>query len=241
MKKLLLVCVLMIPLLMMNYASAIPSIPHQFYGDVIVNGKPASDGMTITANIGGVDVASTLTSGGNYNLIVPDPLGDRSGDLIKFIVNGKDTGQTAVFQNAKNERLDLSATISTGGGSGGGGSGGGGGGGGGGGSYIPPTSTTSDDETEPQETEDTQPPAIPEPETTTEDVEESTVEVEETETTTDTGEPTIIARITGAVVGTFSSAENAFIGIAIIILIIVGAWFASKKLKKKNAGKSEEK
>ena len=64
--------------------------------------------------------------------------------------------------------------------------------------------------------------------------------IEETETTTDEGEPTIISRITGAVVGTFSSTQNAFIGIVIIALVIVGAWFFSKKRKGKSS-KSKKK
>jgi len=238
MKKLLLICVLMIPLLMLNPASAIPGIPHQFYGDVYVNGNPAADGTVIIAFIAGTEVASTTTSGGDYNLIVPDPLGDRSGDIITFSAAGKDTGKTAVFQNAKNEQIDFSVTTSTGSTPS---SGGGGGGGGGGGSYVPP-GTTEDDTTADNGDSGTETPPIPQPiNQPTEGAESTGAQVEETETTTDTGEQTIVSRITGAFAGTFSKAENAMVGLLTIVLLVIAGWFASKKFKKKKTSESEEK
>ena len=101
-------------ILLSSVALAIPGIPHQFYGSVTYNGKPAPDGLSVVATINGDIVASTTTSGGNYGyspiFYVEDPNNDRSGETITFIVNGVDTGQSAIFQNGRVSRLDLAAT-----------------------------------------------------------------------------------------------------------------------------------
>lgn len=229
-KKLLPICVLMIVPLFMSYALAadvIPGFPHHFYGDVTVNGGSASDGITVTAEIDGTEVASTTTSGGTYDhLVVKDPYNNRAGDTISFFVEGVNTGQTAIFQNGKHDQIDFAVTTSSGTPPS---SGGGGGGGGGGGSYVPPgTTEDTTDNGEPEDTGDSDIPPIPQP------INQPPEEVitGETEDTGTTNEPTIISRITGAFIGTFSNAQNAFVGILVIAFIIVGAWFASKKVKK---------
>ncbi len=93
---------------------AVPGIPHRFYGSVTYNGAPAPDGMTVSAKINNVEVASTTTSGGRYGydpvFYVDNPNNDRSGKTISFFVNGIDTGQTAIFQSGASTKLDLSAT-----------------------------------------------------------------------------------------------------------------------------------
>jgi hypothetical protein len=125
--KILLTAVFII--LMSASVLAVPGIPHQFWGAVTVNGQPASDGLTVTAKINGVEVKSTTTSGGEYNLIIDDPFNDRSGDAVNFFVEGKDTDQSLDYCNGCVNELDLSATIeggSPGGGSPGGGPSGGG-------------------------------------------------------------------------------------------------------------------
>jgi hypothetical protein len=95
-----------------NITLAVPGIPHAFYGSVTWNGQAAPDGMTVTAKIGGVEVANTTTSGGKYgypigckapgypnSFCVDDSNSDRSGSTIAFFVNGVDTGKTAIFCN----------------------------------------------------------------------------------------------------------------------------------------------
>ena len=118
-------------------ATAQPSEkPQQFYGTVTVNGAPAPDGMLVSAKFNGKDVGGTLTSGGNYNLIIAMNENDE-GQAVSFYVQNVNTGIQSTFQGGSYVRLDLSATIATpppsgGGGSTGGGSSGGGSGGGGG-------------------------------------------------------------------------------------------------------------
>ena len=102
---------------------AVPGVPNQFYGSVTINGQPAPDGTTVTAEINGAEVKSTTTSNGEYNLIVDDPQGDRIGDTVYFFVDGIDTGKTASFCNGCSDRVDLSITKETSGGSPGGGGG----------------------------------------------------------------------------------------------------------------------
>ncbi len=107
-----------------------PGVPHAFYGSVTVNGNPAPDGTVITAKINGVEVARTVTSDGKYgypigSFYVDDPNHDRSGEEIRFFVNGVDTGQTRYFCNGCVTKIDLAISQSQGGGGGGGGFGGG--------------------------------------------------------------------------------------------------------------------
>jgi hypothetical protein len=107
---------------------AVPGVPHQFYGSVTINGKPAPDGTIIIAKINGIEVASTTTKNGKYGyepiFYVDDPEHNRSGEEIKFFVNGIDTGQTKYFCNGCVTKLDLAISQSQGGGGGGRGGGG---------------------------------------------------------------------------------------------------------------------
>ncbi|HLC92679.1 MAG TPA: hypothetical protein VJH23_03150 [archaeon] len=130
-------------------AYAIPGIPHQFFGNVTINGAAAPDGTEVRATIDLSEVYTTVTVGGRYgyspNTFVvqnPDPV-NNEGKTIRFFVNGTDTGVTKPFSTGALTDLNLAITVATppattppSGGSGGdsGGSGGGGGGGGGGGS-----------------------------------------------------------------------------------------------------------
>jgi len=97
--------------------SAIPGIPHQFYGDVIVNGNPAPDNNVITAVVNG-DEYLTVTKDGRYGITpnifyVEDPDGDRDGDTIEFLLGGKPVG-TYVFESNGYTKLDFSTTTTCG-------------------------------------------------------------------------------------------------------------------------------
>jgi len=125
-----------------------PSIPHQFWGSVTVNGAPAPEGTTISARINGVEYGNgTVGAAGRYgydpNFFV-EGSSELAGQTIKFYVGGVLAPETAVYQVGGATLLNLSVSMVTltptptpvvtptpvptqGGGGGGGGSGGGGG------------------------------------------------------------------------------------------------------------------
>ena len=77
---------------LVGLVSAVPGIPHQFYGDVIVNGKPVPDNIVIVAEVEG-DEYITVTKDGKYGyspniFYVEDPEGKRAGKLIEFYMGG---------------------------------------------------------------------------------------------------------------------------------------------------------
>ena len=122
-------------LLIVSISFAIPGVPHQFYGNVTINGVTAPDGTSVTATINNAPAGSTTASSGTYNLLVEDPNNVNSGETVLLFVNGVQAG-TAVFANGASTELNLAVTITTttspdgspSGGSSGGSTGGGGGG-----------------------------------------------------------------------------------------------------------------
>lgn len=108
---------LILILILVNLVSAIPGIPHQFYGNVIVNGKPVPDNNILIASIDGDDY-TTVTQDGKYGFApnifyVEDPDGDRAGKTISFYLGGKDVG-SATFENNGFTNLDISTLTSCG-------------------------------------------------------------------------------------------------------------------------------
>jgi hypothetical protein len=99
---------------------AVPGIPHQFYGDVIVNDQPVPDNTVIVAEVGG-DEYITVTKDGKYGyapniFYVEDPEGNRGygvGELIEFYMGGMLVGSYN-FENNGYTRLDFSVTTTCG-------------------------------------------------------------------------------------------------------------------------------
>ena len=99
-----------------------------FYGNVYVNGKPAPDGLNVTAEISGTNLTwTTKTENGTYGWetrgsstlggsggIPADtsnttaPNGGTTGDTIIFFVNGIQASQTATFSSGDAYEVDLS-------------------------------------------------------------------------------------------------------------------------------------
>ncbi|MFH0954834.1 MAG: carboxypeptidase-like regulatory domain-containing protein [Candidatus Micrarchaeota archaeon] len=123
---------------------AIPGIPHQFKGSVLINGNTAPNGTIVKATINGTDYTTTTVSGiygtsPAQPFFVKDPNNNQNGDSITIFVNNVSAGMT-VFQTGMLTTLNLAITQeqppqppggNPSGGSGGGGSGGGSSGGGG--------------------------------------------------------------------------------------------------------------
>jgi len=95
-------------------AVAVPGVPNQFFGEVLVNGRSASDGTSVSAWIDGEVVSTTTTSDGAYNLIVEDPDNQFSGEIVSFTVDGQNTGLSETFSNGAVDSLDLSITSDSG-------------------------------------------------------------------------------------------------------------------------------
>jgi len=87
-------------------------MPHQFYGDVTIDGGPASDGTTVISAVGEFKKSfKTYTSDGKYSLIIKDPDKEMSGGEIVFYVDGGLVEKTANFCNGCVDKLDLSIEI----------------------------------------------------------------------------------------------------------------------------------
>jgi hypothetical protein len=105
-------------------ASAPPVPPCAFYGNVTVGGKPAKDGLIITAQVVGCALNwTTQTVNGAYGwetrgsstfLIPSDDQntsgkdGGVTGDPVVFYVGGTVVGQTATFVSGGAKEFDLS-------------------------------------------------------------------------------------------------------------------------------------
>lgn len=106
-----------------------PMPPCVFYGYVYVGGKPAQDGLNVTAVISGTTLKwTTETRSGTYGWPVkgsssfeipsddpetPEKDGGVTGDRIEFYVNGTNTNQTATFESGSAKKSDLSISGST--------------------------------------------------------------------------------------------------------------------------------
>lgn len=86
-----------------------PGFPHQFYGFVTINGKPAQDGLLVTARINNEDVAATITSNGGYGFESTFTVqGLQEGQTVHFFVQGFDTGESYTYDgNTTITRIDL--------------------------------------------------------------------------------------------------------------------------------------
>jgi hypothetical protein len=104
------------------YADGVPSLPHAFYGRVLINGSSAPAGTTVEARGSGVitgieDNPVTTTTSGIYGtadafshrLLVQGDILD--GTTLTFYVNNVSTGQTAAWHSGEVTELDLSVYI----------------------------------------------------------------------------------------------------------------------------------
>lgn len=112
--------ILIIIILAIPIANAAPQPPHQFYGNVTINGSAAPDGSTVSAKINGVEYESGITESGQYGyntselFLVPidDPdtsntEGGEAGDVIQFYVNGS-WASSYVLGSGNSTKLDIS-------------------------------------------------------------------------------------------------------------------------------------
>ncbi|UCE65717.1 MAG: hypothetical protein JSU85_12770 [Candidatus Zixiibacteriota bacterium] len=113
MKTLLIVILLSIVSISTAHSQQPLSVACEPYGSVTINGSPASDNMLIIAYVGDIELARTITEGGQYSLFInlddpdtPQREGYQPGDIINIRVNGNPT--TPAFEAfAGRHRRDL--------------------------------------------------------------------------------------------------------------------------------------
>ena len=98
-----------------------PKLPHAFYGSVLINGSPASDGAQVSATVNIGDIISTqnpvTTVGGSYGIdssyLLVQGYDIPDGATITFYVKGVEAeGQTDTFEAGGGpDRRDLSVTM----------------------------------------------------------------------------------------------------------------------------------
>ncbi|NLZ30333.1 MAG: PKD domain-containing protein [Methanomicrobiales archaeon] len=105
-------------LLLIGTASAVPLLPAEFWGSVTIDGAPAPAGTVIIARIDGRDCGSlTLDVAGVYGgdaifdkrLLVSGEADDKEKEII-FFVNDVKAIETSVYTPGTSKRLDLSIT-----------------------------------------------------------------------------------------------------------------------------------
>lgn len=88
-----------------------PPIPHQFYGDVTIDGDPAPQGTTVSVYINGTEVASTTTdASGRYGYTPLVKVSGDNGATVQFYVAGATAQETCALSSGSVTRLDLSAS-----------------------------------------------------------------------------------------------------------------------------------
>ncbi|GAH95212.1 unnamed protein product, partial [marine sediment metagenome] len=126
MKKLTIFIVMAFLLVLAAPVYAIPALPHAFYGDVEINGKPAPVGTRVEARgegvatgIAGNPTITTVTGiYGTSNPYEPRLIiqavkegNIQDGTTLTFYVNDVSTGQTAEWHSGETSPKDLSVTI----------------------------------------------------------------------------------------------------------------------------------
>ena len=87
------------------------TLPHVFAGTASVDGVIAPDGTVVTARIDGLLAAVAVLKDGNFTLAVEPPLGvSYIGKKVLFSVGECQAAQTATWQTARVDRVNLTAT-----------------------------------------------------------------------------------------------------------------------------------
>ena len=90
--------------------SAQPAV-HVFVGTAMIDGAAAADGTTVTAWVGGAQVASDTVSAGSYSITVDAGVGESfAGETVSFQIGGNDAAETAAWQAGEATELNLTAS-----------------------------------------------------------------------------------------------------------------------------------
>jgi hypothetical protein len=91
---------------------AMASGEHVFYGNVIINGQPAPDGIPVEIRVNGLAIATESTYNGTYgypvgSFYVEDSNGSMAGKSMELFVNSTYSGQSLAFCNDCKANLNL--------------------------------------------------------------------------------------------------------------------------------------
>lgn len=84
-----------------SHVMAVPQIPMQLYGNVVIGGSPAPDGIEIDARIGGISYKTATTVGGQYGYY------DEYGETSLFLVPADDPDTPAKEGGIEGENVML--------------------------------------------------------------------------------------------------------------------------------------
>ncbi|MFH1501099.1 MAG: hypothetical protein ABIE22_04115 [archaeon] len=104
-------------MLVAGIVSAIPGVPHQFYGTVTVNGQPVNNNLLKAVSEGDEYFSIVLDGkyGFNPNIFyVEDPDGDRNGQTVVFYLGGKRVFPDTTFQNNALTEFNVATTTTCG-------------------------------------------------------------------------------------------------------------------------------
>jgi 3D (Asp-Asp-Asp) domain-containing protein len=106
--------VIIFSLFLLNFVFAAPGMPHQFYGNVTINGVPANN-ASIVAKIGVIEYGNGISVDGKYGFnpglfFVEDPNSNNAGKKIEFFVNATKVAE-ATFINAGYTNLNLALGV----------------------------------------------------------------------------------------------------------------------------------
>jgi hypothetical protein len=94
-----------------------PTPPTRFFGKATLDGKPAPDGTTVTAMVGGKACGTGTVTGGTYMVDVKsagtEPGCGTDGASVAFQVGSARASQTGTFQTGAFVPLDLTASQAT--------------------------------------------------------------------------------------------------------------------------------
>ena len=119
------IIILLFILFSLTPAQALPLYPHQFYGDVTIDGEAAPLGTLVSVKVNGIESGSvTIWEEGKYGWGRPGPpdydyqanllvqgYHVSNGDLIAFYINNVEADQTAIFQTDIKTKLDLTVAL----------------------------------------------------------------------------------------------------------------------------------
>jgi hypothetical protein len=90
------------------YADEPPTMPHQFYGTVSLDGNPVQEGTTVEAFVDDVKKANTTVDGeGRYGYNQKFEVWGTAGATVTFHVGGVEADEDATWESGKVQQLNL--------------------------------------------------------------------------------------------------------------------------------------